>query len=64
METETWRGSHAKKYMQGIIATIEKSVYNKEEVIKLLTYLDEIDRRRNTNWNELFPWLERYRYVV
>ena len=64
METETWRGSHAKKYMQGIIATIEKSVYNKEEVLKLLTYLDEIDRRRNTNWRELFPWLERYKYVV
>lgn len=60
METDTWRGGHAKTYMEGIVATIEKSIYNKEEVLKLLTYLDELDRRRNTNWKVLFPWLEKY----
>jgi hypothetical protein len=64
METDTWRGSHAKTYMQGIFATIQNSVYNKEETLKLLTYLDELDRRRNTNWRPLFPWLERYQNVV
>ena len=64
METDTWRGGQAKQYMEGIVATIQNSVYNKEETIKLLTYLDELDRRRNTNWRELFPWLERYYNVV
>lgn len=63
METDSWQGTHAKSYMQGIVATIENSVYNKEEVLKLLTYLDELDRRRNTNWRELFPWLEKYNVV-
>ena len=60
LETDTWRGSQAKKYMQGIVATIQNSVYNKEETVKLLTFLDEIDRRRNTSWRELFPWLIKY----
>jgi len=63
MESETWRGGQAKQYMEGIVATIQNSVYNKEETIKLLTYLDELDRRRNTNWRELFPWLEKYNVV-
>jgi len=64
METDTWRGGQAKTYIEGLIATVQNSVYNKEETIKLLTFLDEIDRRRNTNWRELFPWLERYQDVV
>lgn len=60
METESWRGSQAKKYMQGIIATINDTKFDKIETLKLLTYLDEIDRRRNTNWRDLFPWLIKY----
>lgn len=60
MEIETWRGAHARAYMDGIVATLEKSVYNKEETLKLLTFLNENDRRRNTNWRELFPWLIKY----
>lgn len=60
METDTWRGGHAKSYMEGIVATINNSNFDKSETTKLLTYLDEIDRRRNTNWRELFPWLIKY----
>ena len=60
METDTWRGGQAKQYMQGLVAVIQNSTYNKEETLKLLTYLDEIDRRRHTNWRELFPWLIKY----
>ena len=63
MEADTWRGEEAKKYMEGIVATIQNSIYNKEETVKLLTFMDEIDRRRNTNWRELFPWLEKYNVV-
>jgi MoaA/NifB/PqqE/SkfB family radical SAM enzyme len=60
METKTWRGTHAQTYMQGLVATNTNSVYNKEETLKLITYLIELDRRRNTNWREIFPWLIKY----
>ena len=60
METETWRGASAKKYMQGLVDVYKKSIYNKEETLKLITYLTELDHRRNTNWRELFPWLIKY----
>ena len=60
METTTWRGSHAKTYMEGIISTSANATVDLVETLKLLTYLDELDRRRNTNWRELFPWLIKY----
>ena len=63
METDTWRGDHAKTHLQGVIANIQNSVYNKNETLKLLTFLDEMDNRRKTNWRELFPWLEKYNVV-
>lgn len=63
IDADTWRGAHAKEYMLGIVATLERSVYNKEEMIKLITFLNENDRRRNTNWREVFPWLEKYDVV-
>ena len=31
------------------------------EIKKLIFFLDEKDRRRNTNWENLFPWLIKYR---
>lgn len=43
----------------GIRRKIEKTdKSNVERQKKLLTYLNEIDRRRNLNWRETFPWLE------
>jgi hypothetical protein len=53
------------EYMLGIANSIIDSDVNPQEVSKLLTYLDEKDRRRNTNWEVLFPWLTEYKkYVV
>lgn len=53
------------KYMLGIANSIITSDVDPQEVVKLLTYLDEKDRRRNTNWEVLFPWLTEYKkYVV
>jgi hypothetical protein len=53
------------EYMLGIANSIIASDVNPQEVSKLLTYLDEKDRRRNTNWEVLFPWLTEYKkYVV
>lgn len=52
-------------YMLGIANSIIQSDVNPVEVTKLLTYLDEKDRRRSTNWETLFPWLMEYKkYVV
>jgi hypothetical protein len=33
---------------------------NLAEIRKLQTYLDELDRRRGTNWRELFPFIAEY----
>ena len=55
----------AYKYMAGIAGSITQSKVNPAEVTTLLKYLDEKDRRRNTNWELLFPWLIEYKkYVV
>lgn len=52
-------------YMSGIANNIIQSDIDPVEVTKLLTYLDEKDRRRGTDWKTLFPWLTEYKkYVV
>jgi len=57
-------GTHSKEHFQGIINNVKSGRLNKQEVLKLLTYLDELDNRRGTDWKTLFPWLEEYRNVV
>lgn len=53
------------EYMQGIVKHYKNSQVNTQEITKLITYLDEIDRRRNLNWQNTFPWLVKYKeYVV
>ncbi len=49
----------AKSYMQGIFQTCTEN-NDPTEIKKLLTFLNEKDRRRNTNWHKLFPWLIKY----
>jgi len=45
-------------YMKGIATQIEKSKPNLEQINNLKIFLDELDRRRNTNWRKLFPWIQ------
>jgi hypothetical protein len=47
----------AKEHMRGIIKQIVAGPRNAEHIADLKVYLTEIDRRRGTNWPELFPWL-------
>ena len=55
----------AYEYMKGIFAQILAAEPNYDEIVKLIVFLDEKDRRRQTHWPDLFPWLEKYRkYVV
>lgn len=46
-----------KTYMEGIANSIEKTPRDPKKILMLETYLNEMDRRRGTNWPELFPWL-------
>jgi hypothetical protein len=44
--------------MLGIQRLLNQSPVNKEEIEKCIVYLTELDRRRNTNWREVFPYLD------
>jgi len=47
--------------MQGMQSLLQQhSQHNYHEINNLRVYLDEIDRRRNTNWRELFSYLDIY----
>lgn len=59
MPEDDWQQKEIKKYMKGIQMQISNSKKNTTELIKLKTYLDELDRRRNQNWRITFPWLEK-----
>jgi pyruvate-formate lyase-activating enzyme len=48
------------EYMQGTLTQITSSTPNYEEIKNLIIFLNEKDRRRKTNWHELFPWLIKY----
>lgn len=49
-----------KDQIRGIDLAIQRSSSDLDEITKLIVYLNEKDRRRNTNWKELFPWLVKY----
>jgi len=45
------------RYLQGIALQSSDNPVNHSEVLKLKTFLDEMDSRRSTEWPEVFPWL-------
>lgn len=47
----------SKEHMRGIMKQITTAPRNSDGIKKLKTYLTEIDRRRGTHWQDLFPWL-------
>ena len=63
MPTTTDEEIQAVSYMQGIFDHCRQSPIDFVEIGKLITYLDEKDQRRNTNWETLFPWLRKYRDI-
>jgi organic radical activating enzyme len=56
-----WQENISYKYLQGIQLQIQNSCVNEEKILQLHTHLDELDRRRGTNWRQLFPYLENWR---
>jgi len=47
----------SREYLQGIAQQAASKKANCPEIIKLYDYLNELHRRRNTNWRHAFPWL-------
>lgn len=47
----------SKEYLRGIKQQSASRGPNLIEIKKLFTFLNEIDRRRNTSWKNTFPWL-------
>lgn len=48
-----------REHMAGIAGQISASTMQPTMIHGLMDYLNEIDRRRNTNWRQLFPWLDK-----
>ena len=58
LPTETWDDRVTYDTFAGIVAVLEKNCYNNiEKQHRLAKYLNENDRRRNSNWKVTFPWL-------
>ena len=48
-----------KSMMNGISESLKKTDINLEKVELLKQYLDQLDQRRNTNWRNLFSWIDQ-----
>lgn len=57
MPEEQEEQRNIKEHFKGIAAKILSRPKNSSAITDLKIYLDEIDRRRGTNWPSLFPWL-------
>jgi hypothetical protein len=65
MPTEHDQDQEAQRYMKGILTPILKHDPDPVQIKNLITFLEEKDRRRATNWREFFPWLTEFeKYVV
>jgi sulfatase maturation enzyme AslB (radical SAM superfamily) len=65
MPNDSEHNRAAYNYMEGLANLVSQSTPNIREMNKLKIYLDEKDRRRNTDWKTVFPWLvKELEYVV
>ena len=58
MPTDSDININFRNYMIGISKEISAKEPNIEQIKNLKIYLDELDRRRNTNYKQLWPWLD------
>jgi pyruvate-formate lyase-activating enzyme len=59
MPDQTELDRSARNHMSGIMQQITQTPRNIERIEDLKVYLTELDRRRNTDWTDLFPWLNQ-----
>jgi hypothetical protein len=53
---ETPEQQSSRDYLAGIAAQ-SAGTPKPDKIVKLFDFLNEMDRRRSTNWAETFPWL-------
>ena len=58
MPADTVEQREARQRMEGMKARLDATAPNRKEIDKMKIYLDEIDRRRSTDWKSLFPYLD------
>jgi hypothetical protein len=58
MPTKTDEDILSKKYMTSILTKIEGTQPDVRRMQDLKTFLDEKDRRRGTEWQQVFPWIQ------
>jgi hypothetical protein len=59
MPNDTWQHINAQNMMRGLQSEFNSHQRDNNELSKLRTFLNEIDCRRNLNWQETFPWLTK-----
>jgi len=65
MPDRTAQQQQARQYMQGIQKELNTTKRNELGLEQLKIFLDEMDRRRNLNWQQTFPWLvKELKHVV
>lgn len=65
MPSKSWQEKNSLKYLSGISSQIQQCNPQPDIISQLHTHLDELDRRRGTDWKNLFPYLENWNsYVV
>lgn len=57
MPDQTDEDMMSKKYMTGILSKITSAEPDVRRMKALKAFLDEKDRRRGTNWHQVFPWI-------
>ena len=57
MPEHTLEHRNTKEYLKGIARQSSSKSHNAAEVLKLRTFLDEMDRRRHTDWRSVYVWL-------
>lgn len=57
MPDDTWQHKNSRELMKTLQLQCNQSARQPEQLTKLRVVLDELDRRRNLNWRETFPWL-------
>jgi hypothetical protein len=59
MPTDTENQRTARQQMMGLCKMISESPPDWEKIQNLKLFLDELDRRRQTDWKTVFPWLDQ-----
>lgn len=59
MPDENWPQQYSRQMMKTLQMQCNQSERQPDQLINLRVVLDELDRRRNLNWRNTFPWLEK-----